>query len=85
MTREEVRGLVCEVVAQLVDLPDTVREDEDLSRYGLSSFDVVRLVLRLEERLGIAFPDENLSLRSFLTLNGIVAQAFAVIRPSGPR
>lgn len=56
---------------ELAHLFDQVSEDDDLFHKGLSSFGSVQLMLALEDRFGIEFPDHLLNRRSFSTIRNI--------------
>ena len=43
--------------------------DEDLTNHGLFSINLIRLILLLEEALGITVRDEDLRIEKFLTVN----------------
>jgi len=47
---------------------DTLSDDDDLFEKGLDSFGSVQLMLALEERFEIEFPDSALGRRSFSTI-----------------
>ncbi len=47
---------------------DTLSEDDDLFEKGLDSFGSVQLMLALEERFEVEFPDTLLNRRSFSTI-----------------
>lgn len=52
----------------LAGVADGLGEDEDLFERGLDSFGSVQLMLALEERFDIEFPDSLLNRRSFSTI-----------------
>lgn len=47
---------------------DSLGEDDDLFEKGLDSFGSVQLMLALEERFEVEFPDTLLNRRSFSTI-----------------
>jgi len=47
---------------------DTLSEDDDLFEKGLDSFGSVQLMLALEDRFEVEFPDTLLNRRSFSTI-----------------
>jgi len=61
--REILKGI--EALAPVID---ALHEDDDLFERGLSSFDSVQLMLALEDRFDIEFPDHLLNRRSFSTI-----------------
>ncbi len=52
-------------------LVDTLGENDDLFEKGLDSFGSVQLMLALEERFDVEFPDSLLNRRSFSTIRTI--------------
>ena len=48
-----------------------VEENEDLTKYGLDSMNVIQIVVELESRYDIEFPDEYLSIDSLITISDI--------------
>ncbi|MCJ2130131.1 acyl carrier protein [Methylobacterium sp. E-045] len=59
-------------VAALSETTDSLGEDDNLFDKGLDSFGSVQLMLALEERYNIEFPDNLLNRRSFSTIRIIV-------------
>ena len=55
-------------VASLAGIADDVGEDDNLFDRGLDSFGSVQLMLALEERFNVEFPDHLLNRRSFSTI-----------------
>ncbi len=60
-------------VAALSETADTLGEDDNLFDKGLDSFGSVQLMLALEERYDIEFPDTLLNRLSFSTIR-IIAE-----------
>lgn len=58
-------------IEALKAVADTLRADEDLFAKGLTSFDSVQLMLALEERFDIEFPDHLLNRKSFSSIDNI--------------
>ena len=52
-------------------LVDTLGENDDLFEKGLDSFGSVQLMLALEERFDVEFPDSLLNRRSFSSIRTI--------------
>jgi acyl carrier protein len=52
-------------------LVDTLGENDDLFEKGLDSFGSVQLMLALEERFEVEFPDSLLNRRSFSSIRTI--------------
>lgn len=55
---------------------DSLGEDDDLFEKGLDSFGSVQLMLALEERFEVEFPDTLLNRRSFSTIR-IISETVA--------
>ena len=66
----EIRGLLAEVGRLRAD-PSALAPDDDLFAAGLSSLATVDLMLAIEDRFGIEFPQERLTRRTFATLAAI--------------
>lgn len=66
---------------ELAPLLDQISEDDDLFDKGLSSFGSVQLMLALEERFGIEFPDHLLNRRSFSTIRNIRSTLDSLVEP----
>ena len=66
----EIRRIVASLEA-LSGAAEGLSEDDDLFERGLNSFGSVQLMLALEERYNIEFPDHLLSRRSFSTIRTI--------------
>lgn len=52
-----------------VDDPDSFRDDDDLLEAGLDSMGIMRLVLFVEEELGVTLPDNELEPENLRTLS----------------
>ncbi len=65
----------------LAPLAADLSEDDNLFDKGLTSFGSVQLMLALEERFGIEFPDELLNRKSFATIRAIAGTVASLIRP----
>jgi len=52
-----------------VDDPDSFGEDDDLLAAGLDSMGIMRLVIFVEEEMGVTLPDEELEPENLRTLN----------------
>lgn len=66
----EIRQIIGNLDA-LSSAASTLGEDEDLFARGLDSFGSVQLMLALEERCDVEFPDHLLTRRSFATIRTI--------------
>jgi D-alanine--poly(phosphoribitol) ligase subunit 2 len=67
---EDVRNIL-RGIASLSGAADGLGEDDDLFARGLDSFGSVQLMLALEERYDVEFPDHLLNRRSFSTIRTI--------------
>ena len=66
----DIREIVFSVLG--IDSNITIVEDnEDLTKYGLDSMNVIHIVVELESRYDIEFPDEYLSIDSLITISDI--------------
>ena len=63
-------------------IADSIGEGEDLFERGLCSFGSVQLMLGLEERYGVEFPDHLLNRRSFSTIAVIRETVAGLVVPA---
>lgn len=68
MNSDEVIRDILRQNEAMAAIVDTLGEDDDLFEKGLDSFGSVQLMLGLEERFEVEFPDTLLNRRSFSTL-----------------
>ncbi len=54
-----------------VDQPEQFGEDDDLLEAGLDSMGIMRLVLFIEQELGVILPDHEIAPENLRTLNAI--------------
>lgn len=73
-----LRTLLAEVARLRTD-PAVLTADADLYAVGLSSLATVDLMLAIEDRFGIEFPQERLNRRTFGSIAGIRAAVEAVL------
>ena len=81
MQSENVRDQVRDLLARWARLSkpaNRIGGSEDLFRLGLDSQSVISLMLALEERFQMEFPEDSLTRASFATLDAIVQ----VVRPT---
>jgi len=74
-----LRGLLSEVARLRAD-PGQLRAEDDLYAAGLSSLATVDLMLAIEDRFGIEFPEDRLNRRTF---GSIAALSDAVLEAQG--
>jgi acyl carrier protein len=67
---EDIREVVRKHARLAVDV-DTLRPDDDLYRAGMTSHAGVNVMLALEERFDVEFPDRMLSRAAFATMANI--------------
>ena len=60
---------------------DWLSDDDDLFDKGLCSFGSVQLMLALEERFNIEFPDHLLNRTSFATIRAIRSTVTTIVEP----
>jgi len=65
-----VRDLLKTYAGLSVDV-QTIRDDEDLYKYGLTSFATVQLMLAIEEMFDIQLPESMLNPRTFASITAI--------------
>src|SRR6478736_4931780 len=71
---EAIRNTIVEIIAETGRLPvavETLTHDADLYQAGLTSFASVQLMLAIEDRFGVEFPDRYLNRRSFASIDAI--------------
>ncbi|WP_375455223.1 acyl carrier protein [uncultured Methylobacterium sp.] len=61
---------------------DRLADDDDLFDKGLCSFGSVQLMLALEERFGVEFPDHLLNRQSFATIRAIRTTVASLAQPA---
>jgi acyl carrier protein len=69
-TDDEIRSILREHVRLSVDV-GTLSADDDLYRAGMTSHASVNLMLALEDRFGIEFPERMLRRKTFETIAAI--------------
>ena len=62
---------------------DGLSDEDDLFDKGLCSFGSVQLMLALEERFNIEFPDHLLNRTSFATIRAIRGTVATLVEPVG--
>lgn len=73
---DEIRNILCEV-GQLATPVEQLADDADLFAAGLTSFATVNVMLAIEDRFDLEFPDKLLkrdSFRSIATLDRVVRE-----------
>lgn len=64
-----VNQVICEVIPE-VDL-DNGNNDVNLQQWGMNSIEFIRIIVTLEEKLGIEIPDEYLLITQMNTITKI--------------
>ena len=70
-----------ELIAQNGRLPvaiETIDNDQDLYASGLTSFAAVQLMLAIEDRFNVEFPESMLNRRSFASVDAIAGCLHAI-------
>ncbi len=65
-----IRGLIAGHGRLPVSI-DTLRDNQDLYSAGLTSFAAVQLMLAIEDRFDVEFPETMLNRRSFASVDAI--------------
>jgi len=68
----EIRALIARERYLALDVA-ALGDRDDLYRAGLTSHDTVNLMLALEDRFGVEFPDRLLTRRTFQTIADLAA------------
>lgn len=77
---EEVRAIVA-LYGQLVVDAGSISDDDDLFRAGMSSLANVNVMLALEEKFGIEFPEDMLNRSTFATRRAISRAVGSLLEP----
>ncbi|UWE08646.1 phosphopantetheine-binding protein [Actinacidiphila bryophytorum] len=72
LREERARSGVLAVLGDILQLPDGIEDDTDLSACGLTSLEALTLIFAIEEEFRMSVPDEELKLANFLTVGRIV-------------
>ena len=80
VTSQDIRQILATNEA-LAPVAEQIGDDDSLFDRGLDSFGSVQLMLALEERFGIEFPDEFLTRKSFASIAAIRETVATVFRP----
>lgn len=70
MNESEIKLIIIEEFENLGIVIDQDQEDIDLSSMEIDSITFVSFIVALEERFGIQFPDEFLTMETMNSLNG---------------
>lgn len=68
---DPLRELLARHAGLSADTARTVGEDDDLYAAGMTSFATVQLMLAIEERFDMEFPEARLNSRTFATLRSL--------------
>ncbi|MFO0760246.1 MAG: acyl carrier protein [Byssovorax sp.] len=61
------------LLAGMLHGADALGDDDDLLKLGLDSMGIMRLVTFIEEKLGVALPDDEIEASNVRTLGALVA------------
>ena len=70
MNEIKVRSVVIEELGNLGIIVDESEDDTDLLSLEIDSITFITFIVALEERFGIQFPDEHLTMEVIGSLNG---------------
>lgn len=78
MTDEQLKSEIKELLVEVCFLdisPDEITDDGNLmdDPYNIESFNLLEISVHLEEKYGISFAEEDLSLDLFQSINSIAA------------
>ncbi len=76
---DTIRAIIAQH-AQLSKPAGSIDDDHDLYAAGLTSFAAVQLMLALEDRFQVMFPDHMLNRRSFASIDAIARRLHALRR-----
>lgn len=86
MTRHDVGQAVEKAIREIAELPENMAIVSAQSRMGDfvdDELDFVRIILVLEERLGIEFPDETLASGTGLTVGEVATICVGILAAQG--
>lgn len=72
MSHDDVRAAIIDVLVNVLPIQPDIDGSANLEDHGLTSFESVGLVVALEERFGLTFPDDVLLVNNFQTIDLIV-------------
>jgi acyl carrier protein len=70
--KAKIRALL-ERLGEFPASPEALRDDADLHAAGLSSYGTVELMVAIEEKFGVEFPDTLLTRATFGSINSVSA------------
>ncbi|WP_033434040.1 phosphopantetheine-binding protein [Saccharothrix syringae] len=73
MERQDLRSVVVAAVTDVLAEEPVDDDAADLREQGMTSVEMVSLLMALEDELGIAIPDDLLDPQNFASLERIVA------------
>jgi len=83
---DELVGLVRSVLVTDIALADaeSLSASDDLYQAGLTSLQAVQVLVALEERLEMIFPDEEVTLETFRSIGSIAERLATVLERADP-
>ena len=81
ISSEEIRRTIGNIES-MSHIVDRISDDDDLFDKGLCSFGSVQLMLALEEKFNIEFPDHLLNRQSFATIGAIQRTVTTLAQPA---
>ena len=70
--KDRVAGIVLEILERR-SVSHQISPDDDLQNVGLTSLDMVNLMLAVEAELDLKIPDADMTLRNFRSISAIEA------------
>lgn len=79
----KIKGIVCDVIATITTIGKDIyelSEDSNLLDAGLDSFQIMNIIVELENRLNIVFRDEDLIIIHFQSIKEICVSLTGVLK-----
>ena len=71
-TEEKIAGIVAQILGRR-SITKNVAVDDDLRQIGLTSLDMVNLMLAVEAEFELKIPDEDMTVQNFRSVSAIEA------------
>lgn len=82
-TYDEIREIILSSLEELGICVDRTETDIDINEYGMDSFVYISLIVELEEKLDMLFPDSLLTFDNFSSINGFANLVDGLINVAG--
>lgn len=86
--KENIRNVVCDVIATITVIGEEIYqmgEEANLLDAGLDSFQLMNIIVELENRFNIVFRDEDLIIVRFQNIKEICASLAEVLKNYGEK